>query len=90
MLGLPQQQCWKDYPFAFDGGRKCCQYNSHTDESPLTIHSYTCKDDLYISCAKDECQDNGNNDCMPLVKRETADMIFVKNFTRPAFLGPKF
>ena len=61
MLGLPQQQCWKDYPFAFDGGRKCCQYNSHTDESPLTIHSDTCKDDLYISCAKDECQDNGNN-----------------------------
>ena len=82
MLGLPQQQCWKDYPFAFDGGRKCCQYNSHTDESPLTIHSYTCKDDLYISCAKDECQDNGNDfELLIIIYSSTICQIYtLKNY----------
>ena len=61
MLGSPPQQCWKDYPYVFDGGRKCCRYNTHTDDSTLTINSRTCKDNLYIPCAKEECQDNGKN-----------------------------
>ena len=57
--GAPPRQCWKDYPYAFDGGKRCCKYETHTDSSPLSISGTTCKDNMDIKCTKEVCVKNG-------------------------------
>ena len=57
--GAPPRQCWKDYPYAFDEGKRCCKYETHTDSSPLSISGTTCKDNMDIKCAEEVCVKNG-------------------------------
>ena len=65
-------ECYADYPYAFDGGSKCCKTDledscdgcsennlEFCNGRKLTLESICCKDAASKSCRKDLCVDYG-------------------------------
>ena len=66
-------ECYADYPFAYDGGKMCCQLEVENDSpgagneisescngNQLTLDSTCCKDDAFKKCPKELCINYGN------------------------------
>ena len=68
MIAIIVGECPATHPFAYLGGKYCCEYGTEKvfeaegedcDGGPISITSSCCKDDAHLKCPSGYCKNSG-------------------------------